>query len=335
LLDGQEVRLENATTAITYPYFSLLLAFPYETHPSIADGDEDGLSDGEEVLGIPIPGIEGNETESEFYHTNPNTNDTDGDTLDDWSEVHIHGTDPSANDTDGDGLADNEEMTAAPPALLIQNAMAGAWMTAMDLSGMPTTAIASLRAYQPRYQTSATNPDHDNDGLPDGAEVLIYGDDPLNPDTDGDGTPDGQERDYDNDGISDADEIFKYMTHLACVSCYNGTGTPGGPTNADSDGDGLLDKEEADRGTNPAQEDTDGDGFTDPDEISAGTDPTKPTSPDEFYSKGVGAVVIFGRPFSAVELIAIGFGVGLVALPLIKLLFRRPPKPPKQKKQKK
>ena len=38
---------------------------------------------------------------------------------------------------------------------------------------MPAAAAASLRGYQPKYQTSATNPDTDGDKLPDGAEVSL------------------------------------------------------------------------------------------------------------------------------------------------------------------
>jgi hypothetical protein len=151
--------------------------------------------------------------------------------------------------------------------------------------------------------------------------VNIYGDDPLNPDTDGDGTPDGAEHDYDEDGIPDGEEIFDLKTYLACVECVNGTGTPGGPTNKDSDGDGIDDAKELEEGTDPAKEDTDGDGFTDDVELEAGTDPTKPTTPEEIQAGG--GIVLFGRPFSAVELIAIGFGVGFIFVPVLKLLFRR------------
>ena len=42
----------------------------------------------------------------------------------------------------------------------------------------------------------------------------------------------------------------------------------------DTDGDGLLDSEEADLGTDPDEADTDGDGIEDGDEVEAGTDPT-------------------------------------------------------------
>ena len=51
---------------------------------------------------------------------------------------------------------------------------------------------------------------------------------------------------------------------------------------ADSDNDGLTDKEEAEKGTNPNEADTDGDGVNDGDEVKAGTNPTvKDETPEE------------------------------------------------------
>lgn len=43
---------------------------------------------------------------------------------------------------------------------------------------------------------------------------------------------------------------------------------------ADDDGDGLFNGEEADLGTDPSNPDSDGDGYSDGDEVSAGSDPT-------------------------------------------------------------
>lgn len=50
-------------------------------------------------------------------------------------------------------------------------------------------------------------------------------------------------------------------------------GTGGSPLVADTDGDGLDDRIEAEIGTNPRREDTDGDGFTDTEEIGYGMNP--------------------------------------------------------------
>ena len=46
-----------------------------------------------------------------------------------------------------------------------------------------------------------------------------------------------------------------------------------GKDNADSDGDGISDAEEAELGTNPNEEDSDGDGYTDGEELDQGFDP--------------------------------------------------------------
>ena len=65
---------------------------------------------------------------------------------------------------------------------------------------------------------TGSGPDTDGDGLSDGAEVNVYGTDPLDPDDDGDGLSDGAEvnvygtdpldPDSDGDGFSDGDEVI-------------------------------------------------------------------------------------------------------------------------------
>lgn len=60
----------------------------------IGDRDNDGLDD---IL-------------ENIYDTNPASNDTDGDGLDDKSEIYIYNTDPTNNDTDGDGFNDGFEV---------------------------------------------------------------------------------------------------------------------------------------------------------------------------------------------------------------------------------
>ncbi|MBF9649676.1 hypothetical protein, partial [Streptococcus pseudopneumoniae] len=49
----------------------------------------------------------------------------------------------------------------------------------------------------------------------------------------------------------------------------------------DTDGDGLTDKEEVDKGTDPTKADTDGDGLTDKEEVEKGTKPKKPHTQPE------------------------------------------------------
>jgi hypothetical protein len=122
--------------------------------------------------------------------------------------------------------------------------------------------------------TDPNNPDTDNDGLKDGAEVNDHKTNPLNSDSDLDGLKDGAEvnehktdpndRDTDKDGLSDGDEVNKHRTN---------------PTNADTDSDGLKDGEEATRtNTDPLKPDTDGDALRDGAEVN--THKTNPLAAD-------------------------------------------------------
>ena len=66
------------------------------TDPNDPDSDDDGLSDGDEIL---------------TFHTNPLLADSDGDTLSDCRELYHLGTLPTEADTDRDGLQDGVEAT--------------------------------------------------------------------------------------------------------------------------------------------------------------------------------------------------------------------------------
>lgn len=80
---------------------------------------------------------------------------------------------------------------------------------------------------------------------------------PNSQDTDQDGVLDINE-DCDQDGLTNYDEEYLYHTDLS---------------NADTDSDGLTDKEEVDYGTNPNHKDSDGDGLEDFWEIKIGSNP--------------------------------------------------------------
>ena len=97
------------------------------------------------------------------HETDPLEQDTDGDGLDDGTELES-GSDPLAADTDIDGLSDGEEVLT--------------------------------------HGTDPLEPDTDGDGLDDWTEVDVDSD-PLDPDTDGDGVPDGPDGldDDDSDGL--------------------------------------------------------------------------------------------------------------------------------------
>ncbi|MCD8232332.1 MAG: InlB B-repeat-containing protein [Clostridiales bacterium] len=107
------------------------------------DSDDDGMPDAiEEALGL-----------------STETDDTDGDGIDDYTEIYVIGSDAtvadSDDDADEDGLTNYDEVNV--------------------------------------YGTSPVQPDTDFDGLSDSEEINTYGTDPLAADTDGDGVSDGYE----------------------------------------------------------------------------------------------------------------------------------------------
>ncbi|NKI32919.1 LamG-like jellyroll fold domain-containing protein [Croceivirga thetidis] len=171
-----------------------------------------------------------------------------------------NGTNPYAtsNDTDGDGINDDNEI---------------------EDGTSPTDACDP--AQQPGYTGfDLNNPiwladDCDNDGISNGDEISNGTDPYSNPgDTDGDGILDDSE--------------------LAAGSDVNDPCSPSQPSNyqdfnpnnpiwraADCDGDGVLNGNEFDNGTNPYafSTDTDGDGINDDNEIDNGSDINDPCSP--------------------------------------------------------
>ncbi len=248
LKDGQELLLVNVSD-IVYPYVSITVVLKYNTDPCNNDTDGDLLTDYQEVM---------------IFNTNANSTDTDNDTIDDWSEVWRYNTSALTNDTDGDGLYDFEEQLYDvwpygpwPPA----NWSIGKGALVADVSPVKFTPAQT-------YGTSATDPDSDDDCLPDGAEVNFYQSDPLSNDTDHDGILDTMEYDYDLDDLPDGLEYSIGTVYLP----------GGGITNPDSDRDGLTDGAEYYiYGTSPILADTDGDGFSDGFEVAIGSDPLRPS----------------------------------------------------------
>ncbi|MFW9990812.1 MAG: hypothetical protein ACFFD4_02010, partial [Candidatus Odinarchaeota archaeon] len=240
IIDGKEFVVERIDTLV-YPFTGYIAVYPFLSSPVSADTDGDGLGDKFEV----------------DNYMRPDLADSDNDTLSDWTEIYLHLTDPRTHDTDGDGINDSLELTAAAEA-----------------------GGAGLEGYEPRYRTSAVDPDSDGDGWPDGLEINATDGDPnYNPyisDVNGNGILDGYERDFDHDLISDGDEYYTYNTY----------GEHGGfldYRNPDSDWDGLMDGDEIlVYGTMPFNPDTDYDGYSDSIELWIGTDPLVFTTEEEF-----------------------------------------------------
>ena len=148
--------------------------------------------------------------------------------------------------------------------------------------------------------------DSDADGLFDKEEVRVYKTDPLKKDTDGDGHLDGAEVKQGFDPLGPGklfnreqkpEEDVKIdcpgvcmplwdKTESGCVydKCGSGCGADSETSfgtevdclrvyNMDTDGDGLLDREEEIYGSDPDNPDTDGDGYSDGEEVVNGYDP--------------------------------------------------------------
>lgn len=148
--------------------------------------------------------------------------DTDGDGLLDIEEG-LHSTDPKKADTDEDGIADGEEIKLRLNPTY-RDTDGDGLSDRLETEGftLPIPLAGGLIALRP-VKTDALNPDTDEDGLEDGAELKIW--DTL-PDSD----------DTDSDGLSDGYEANEFGSD---------------PTKKDTDNDGCHDKQEHDAGTSP------------------------------------------------------------------------------------
>ncbi len=233
----------------------------YGTNPNNSDTDGDGIIDGTEVYGWSEE-INGHKVK---VHSNPVKRDSDGDGLSDGLEKSI-GTNPELQDSDGDGMPDAwEHKYGLNPE------------SDSDKNGdKDKDGLTNYEEY--KHGTNPDNRDTDNDGMPDGWEVE-YG---LNPtymwdrygDKDGDnlinleeykyGT-DPTKKDTDGDGLSDYFEVMEGWNAYWYDSkgVFHNITVHSNPLLADSDGDGLSDFQEYKMGLNPENKDTDGDGLDD------------------------------------------------------------------------
>ncbi|MBN1540283.1 MAG: DUF4129 domain-containing protein, partial [Candidatus Thermoplasmatota archaeon] len=247
------------------------------TDPLRAHSDADGLTDGIEYK----------------MGTNPNAEDTDGDSLYDGYDVGDHfgelsgrnkfdpfdpygPTDPLDPDSDDDGLWDGED-------LLIGNSFFyGEFPRGTDPNEADTDSDGLTDHFEffteyedPKVKwsdspsdhkkTNPLDPDTDGGGMVDGLEVE-KGMNPLDPDDDDDLL------DSDGDGLLNGQEKHDpALSYPKSSVDWNGDGINDRRPNwqdPDTDGDGLTDGEEVlVHGTNPVLNDTDGDGLEDGEEV--------------------------------------------------------------------
>jgi hypothetical protein len=142
------------------------------------DTDKDGLPDAKETeLG-----------------TDPSKPDTDGDGLNDGTEINTHKTDPLKADSDGDSINDKAEIDAGTDPLVATITPEPA-NTDADADGLTDAKEAQLG-------TNPNKADTDEDGLNDGDEVNIHKTAPLKIDTDGDSFNDKVEIDAGTNPLS-------------------------------------------------------------------------------------------------------------------------------------
>ncbi len=186
----------------------------------------------------------------DYYGTNRSHPDTDNDGIWDYLEVQL-GSDPLSPDTDDDTISDGDEYLVTKTNLFSNDTDGDGLYDAEELDIYGTNPCAN---------------DTDADGLFDTEEIQVYWTDPLNPDTDGDSYEDGFEVlwygtdplssasipvDTDGDGLLDKDETDIYQTSPTISNA------------GDTDGDLLSDIQEMILSSNPNSPDTDNDGLTD------------------------------------------------------------------------
>jgi RHS repeat-associated protein len=228
---------------------------------STLDSDNDGLTDYQEnSLG-----------------TDPQSADSDGDSLTDGAEVNTHGSNPLLGDTDADGMPDGFEVTYG---LLVATADANA-----DADGDGFTNGEEYHA--------GTNPNSSSDNPNQAPTVTISGGqsnmnlgDSLNLQAQANDVEDGNisssvswsnsDTTYTTTGSS---YLFTPATagiHTVTAAVIDSYGAPAqaqlqvtvSVTIVDTDNDGLSDTEEENLGTNPLLADTDNDNLTDSEEIN-------------------------------------------------------------------
>ena len=224
------------------------------------DSDDDAMGDGEEV-GY-AGGFYGGDPKACTDPTNP---DSDGDGIKDGYELSPYQTEPCNSDTDGDGVSDGQEVaTRVDP---------------IDANGFhePNTGSFVGPFLNSRDHSNPLMQDTDGDGLNDDLEF-----------TEGCGSSntDGyvNDDDSDDDGYQDGPDS---AADLAAAGGNDGElnddATPS-ICDPDSDGDGLLDGEEHQIGTDMFDWDTDDDGLSDAEELQ-----TYFTDPNNVDTDGDGA----------------------------------------------
>ncbi len=144
---------------------------PYlPTDPTNSDTDLDGISDCIEIMGSqtdPRNPDTDNDGLWDAFDPDPTNNDIDNDGLLDGYEIYVSHSDPSVADTDNDGLLDGEEITYGFDPNDWDSDDDGQSDYKETIEGTVYTCGGETCF----IYTDALNPDTDNDGIMDGAEL--------------------------------------------------------------------------------------------------------------------------------------------------------------------
>ena len=279
-----------------------------ETHPLMANTDNDGLLDRSEDQNL--DGVFGkvgkdgkvtgdmNDNGTFEYgtdETDPRNPDTDGDGLKDGFETSQKGTNPLLVDTDGDGLSDPIEL-----GVKVDDDPKSCWNQFVTVDGKKrdrcTRTSSSTKYVDKDGKKRFAGLDTDNDGIDDGVEDKNHnGIHDVAIDTDGDGVPDTGETnpamiDTDGDGlpdgVEDANQNGKWDKDLGETNAFHadtdGDGLPDGVEDANKNGKVDVDAQGNVLESDPLKADSDGGGTNDGDEKQNGTNPAKGHQEDDF-----------------------------------------------------
>ncbi|NHJ86350.1 MAG: hypothetical protein FK734_12875 [Asgard group archaeon] len=242
ILDGWEYiygydpyNSSDATLDLDLDGLTTYYEFTNQTNPNSNDTDSDTLLDGDEIL---------------IYFTNPIEPDTDFDLLTDGEEILLYFTNPLNNDTESDGIPDGYEIFNGLDPLVNDS-----------LNDNDLDLLTNYFEYS--FGTNPNSNDTDSDLLDDYVEIFVYFTDPLLLDTDSDGLDDHYEitidpldttyltnniyqtdpliMDTDSDSLSDLFELNVSLTN---------------PINNDTDYDLMTDGYEWQFGLNPFADDS-------------------------------------------------------------------------------
>ena len=275
--------LDGTESGITTPDFDTDLSrehFVADNDPSTvtdpfdADTDDGGMSDGDEDINA-----NGRLDAGEHNPLYTNDDDTDRDGLIDRLEREL-GSDPLRDDSDDDGLGDLFEYLQGTSPADADSDDDGL------LDPVELDAEGARLDHDEDGLINALDPDSDNDGLFDGTENGLsanglHPDTDLEaghfiPDADPETTTDHLNADSDDGGIIDGAEDLNANGRFDA-----GERDPLNENDDDSDGDGVIDRIEIERGLNPLLNDSDGDQVNDGLEFLLGLDPLDADTDDD------------------------------------------------------